>query len=186
MLPVRPSRSTPTAPLAPPRPSRMWAVLTGLFWGTISGVLVHVLVQVILAPALASQAIPALLLSLVQSAGWSAVWGAVWGAMWGVCRRPAAPVASGGPTPSGRILTGAILGGVLGIGVSILVGLAPVGMRDTPEGAVLEVLLSVDWSAGSMALQQTLRACLVAMQAHALPGAMVGVLLGLVWGACRR
>jgi hypothetical protein len=164
----------------------MWTVLTGAFWGTISGVLMRVLVQVILIPALASQADPALLLALVWGAGWSAVGGAVWGAVWGVCRRPAAPVASGGPTASGRILTGALLGGVLGIGVSILVGMAPVGMRDTPEGSVLETLLSVDWSTTLPALQQTLRACLAAKQEHAIPGATVGVLLGLVWGACRR
>jgi hypothetical protein len=183
---VRPPRPTSTAPLSPPRPSRLWAVLTGVFWGTISGVLVYVLGQVILAPAFASQAVPAVLWALVGGAQGSALWGAVWGVMWGACRRPAAPVASGGPAPLGRILTGAILGGVLGIGASILVGMTPVGMRDTPAGTVLERLLNVDWSATLPALRQTLLASLTSMQEHALPGASVGVLLGLVWGACRR
>ena len=183
---VRPPRPTSTAPLSPPRPSWLWAVLTGVFWGAISGVLVHVLGQVILSPAFASQAVPAVLWALLWGAQGSAVWGALWGVMWGACRRPAAPVASGGPAPLGRILTGAILGGGLGIGASILVGMTPVGMRDTPAGTVLEMLLNVDWSAPLPALRQTLLASLIGIQEHAIPGAIVGVLLGLVWGACRR
>jgi hypothetical protein len=75
---------------------------------------------------------------------------------------------------------------MLGIGASILVGMTPVGIRDTPEGAVLEVLLNIDWSATLPALRQTLLASLIGMQEHAIPGAIVGVLLGFVWGACRR
>jgi hypothetical protein len=183
---VRPPHPTPTAPLSPPRPSRRWAVLTGAFWGAISGALVRVLVQVVLSPALVSQAVPAVLWALVWGTRWSAVWGAVRGAVWGACRRPAAPVASGGPAPLGRIFTGVIWGGMLGIGASILVGMTPVGIRDTPEGAVLEVLLNIDWSATLPALRQTLLASLTGMQEHVIPGAIVGVLLGFVWGACRR
>jgi len=183
---VRPPRPTPPASLSPPRPSRMWAVLTGAFWGAISGALVRMLLQGVLSPALASQAVPDVLWALVWGSRWSAMWGTVWGVVWGACRRPAAPMASGGPALFDRILSGAILGSVLGIGASILVGMTPVGMRNTPAGAVLEVLLNVDWSATLPALRQALRASLTGMQEHAIPGAIVGVLLGLVWGACRR
>jgi len=75
---------------------------------------------------------------------------------------------------------------MLGIGASILVGMTPVGMPNTPEGAVLEMLLNVDWSATLPALRQLLLASLTGLQEHAIPGAIVGVFLGLIWGACRR
>jgi hypothetical protein len=83
-------------------------------------------------------------------------------------------------------LTGAILGGGLGIVASILVGMTPIGMRDAPASAALEALLNVDWGKAIPTFQQILLAWRADIQGHAIPGAIVGVFLGMVWGACRR
>lgn len=174
--------STPTASLALPQPSRMKSIVAGVFWGAVSGTLVRVFVQIILASSFLLRAVP----DVLWGARWSTLWGVVWGAAWGVCRRPAVPVAHGGPAALGRILTGAILGSGLGIGASVLVGITPIGVQDTPQGAVLEMLFNVDWNATLLAFRQILLASLAGMQEHAIPGAIVGGLLGIIWGTCRR
>lgn len=176
-------RPTPPAPLSSPLSSRVRSVLTGAFWGAISGALVRVLVQVALAPSPTLQAVPGVLWAL----GWGARWSVVWGTVWGACRSPASPVARGGPSPLGRILTGAIMGGGLGIGVSILVGMTPIGLSDVPQGAIVATLINADWSAPLQLFRQGVRlAWHAGVQEYAIPGAIVGVLLGSVWGACRR
>ena len=88
-------------------------------------------------------------------------------------------LSQGGPTPWGRILSG----GILGVGVRILMGLTPIGLRTAPEDALVEALLKVDWRAALPTFQRALQP---AIQKHAIAGAYASALLGIVWGACRR
>jgi hypothetical protein len=177
---------TPTLSPAPRRPSRAKSALTGAVGGALSGALLSILMQLILAPSLVSQPFPEVLWTLGWRARWSVVWGLVWGFVWGVCRRPAVPASQGGPSPLSRLLSGVILGSGLGIAVSVLVGMTPVGLHNTPDGAVAERLLNMGWSTALPAFRQLLLQWLAGLQTYALSGAVVGGVLGLVWGACQR
>ena len=193
--PLPPTRPTsvaaapsPTPMLSPSlrQPSRARSALTGAVWGALCGALVSILVQLILMPSLASQPLPEVLWTFGWRARWSVVWGLVWGIVWGLWRRPAVPASQGGPSPLNRILSGIILGSGLGIAVSVLVGMTPVGLQTTPDGAVVETLLNMDWSTALPAFRQMLLPWLAGLQKYALSGAVVGGVLGLLWGACRR
>jgi hypothetical protein len=68
----------------------------------------------------------------------------------------------------------------------MLVGMAPIGLRDTAEGSVVAALLNVDWGTTLPAFRQMLFPWLASIQEAAISGACVGTLLGIVWGAFRR
>ncbi len=174
---------TPPVPRATSRPSWMRSVLSGALWGAISGALVWLLVRVLLAPTLALQANLDMLWTLGWGARWSVAWGVFWGMFWGACRRPAIPVSQGGPSPWGRILSGGILGVGIGVGVSMMMGLTPIGLSTAPEDALVEALLRVDWRGALPTIQQALH---TGFQKYAISGASIGAFLGIVWGACGR
>ena len=91
----------------------------------------------------------------------------------------------GGPTALSRVLSGTILGGGLGLAASILIGVTPIGVRDTPEGAVVEALLNVDLGTFPT-FREMLLLWWASFQDEALSGTCVGGLLGIAWGAFRR
>jgi hypothetical protein len=178
-LPTMPTTASRTPALA----SRRESVLRGAFWGVVSGVLLSMIVYAIMQRSLAPETSLVILWEAVQQAGGSAVWGAVWGTMWGIGRRPAA---SGRASRPGRILTGAVLGAMLGMLTSTLLGGTPGYTSSMPQGTLPELLRTAAWDAPLTLMRELGRALVAGMQLHALPGAIVGSILGIVWGAWGR
>ena len=180
--PLRTSGS-PTA-VSFPRPAPPWrlrSVLRGAFWGTVAAVLVHLLVSVILHRPLMPETLLMILGEAWQKAGGSAMWGALWGALWEIGRRS---WLSGSPAWSRS--TGALLGAMMGMLTSTLLGMTPGSTTSISPSAWLAMLHSVPWHAPLPLLREMLRAFVASMYLHALPGASVGIALGLVWGMWRR
>ena len=172
-----------TASRPPALASRRASVLRGAFWGVVSGVLVSLIVSALMQRSLAPETSLGMLWEAVQQAGGSAVWGAVWGTMWGIGRRP---VASGRASRPGRILTGAVLGAMVGMLTSTLLGGTPGSTSAMPQGPVPAWLRTAAWDAPLTLMREIGRALVAGIQLHALPGASVGSILGMVWGACGR
>jgi hypothetical protein len=165
------------------RPSRLASVLLEAFWGTVSGVLLSTIVYVLMQRPLVPETLPITLWETVQKTGGSAVWGVVWGTMWGMGRRP---VVSGHGSRLRSTLTGAVLGAVLGMLTSTLLGITPGYTMSMPQSTVLAWLLSATWHASLPLLRETVAAFVASLPLHALPGIIVGAALGVVWGAWRR
>ena len=55
-----------------------------------------------------------------------------------------------------------------------------------PQNTVLELLVSATWQASLPRIRETFGACMASLPLHALPGTIVGTILGVVWGAWRR
>ena len=185
------STTTPPSPRPMPaaaspasrRPSRLSSALTGTLWGTVSGALLGALIHVALDPSIAQDPIPLILLGALWRVGWGAVWGAVWGTMWGACRLPTTSGISG---RFRDIITGAILGACLGIMTSAMVDGTPGSLMDTSWNTFLEALLNVQWHAILPMAQDILLECIRRVRLHAIPGTVVGTILGIIWGACGR
>jgi hypothetical protein len=109
--------------------------------------------------------------------------GAVWGAMWGACRLP---LASGVSRRLGVMITGAMLGACLGIMSSAIVGVTPGSLVDAYRGTFLEVFTGAQWRALLPIAQEMLYGFIRSAQLHVIPGAVVGTVLGIVWGACGK
>jgi serine/threonine protein kinase len=174
-------RPSPSRALA--RPSLLASVCLGALWGTVSGVLLSMIVYVLMQRPRVSGPLPVMVWESVQQAGGSAIWGGVWGTMWGMCRRPAGP---GHNSRLRRILTGAVLGAVLGLLTSALLGLTPGSTMSMPQHTVLELLGSATWHASLPRIREMFGAFVASLPLHALPGTILGTILGIVWGVWRR
>jgi hypothetical protein len=75
---------------------------------------------------------------------------------------------------------------MLGMLTSTLLGGTPGYTRSMPQNTLLELLRSAAWHAPLSLMREIGRALVASMQLHALPGAIVGSILGIVWGAWRR
>jgi hypothetical protein len=155
----------------------------GAFWGTVSGVLLSTIVYVLLQHRLVPETLPLILWETVQKTGGSAVWGVVWGSMWGICRRPAV---SGHGSRLRSTLTGAVLGAVLGMLTSTLLGITPGYTISMPQSTVLALLINAIGHASLPLIRETFDVFVASLPLHALPGTIVGTALGVVWGAWRR
>lgn len=171
---------------APRRLSRVRSAFTGALWGGVSAVLLGAIVHVIFVsfdPHIPQDVTLSVIGETVWKAGWGVVWGAVWGAMWGACRLP---LASGVSRRLGGMITGAMLGACLGIVSSAIVGVTPGSLVDTHRSTFLEVLTGAQWRAWLSTAQEILLGFIRSAQPHVIPGAVVGTLLGVVWGACGK
>lgn len=165
------------------RPSRLASVLMGAFWGTVSGMLLSTIVYVLMQHRLVPETLPLILWETVQKTGGSAVWGVVWGTLWGICRRPAV---SGHGSRLRSTLTGAVLGAVLGMLTSTLLGITPGYTISIPQSTVLALLINAIGHASLPLIRETFGVFVASLPLHALPGTIVGTALGVVWGAWRR
>jgi serine/threonine protein kinase len=177
-----PTMATPSL-LSQTRPSWLWSICTGMFWGAIAGVLMSVIVYVMMHRPPALNALPAVLVEAGLHTGWSVGWGIVWGGLWGLWRRPA--LATRIPRFK-SMLTGAVCGAVLGIVASTLLGLTPGLTAPFPQDAFLLWLKNATWNPPLPAMQDILRQGLLSLRLHAVPGAIVGTGLGTLWGMWRR
>jgi hypothetical protein len=178
-----PPRPVPAAAAPSRRPSRLSSALTGTLWGVVSGAFLGGLVHVTLAPRIAQDPLPLILLGALWQVGWGVVWGAVWGTMWGACRLP---TTSGISRRLRGMITGAMLGACLGIITSAMVDGTPGGLVDTSPHPFLESLLNMPWHATLPMLQDLCLDCIRRLRLHAIPGTVVGTILGIIWGACGR
>jgi hypothetical protein len=79
-----------------------------------------------------------------------------------------------------------MLGACLGIMTSAMVDATPGGLVDTSQNTFLEALLNVQWHAILPMVQDILLECIRRVRLHAIPGTVVGTILGIIWGACGR
>jgi hypothetical protein len=158
-------------------------VLLGCFWGTVSGVLVSTIVSVLMQRPLLPETLPVIVWESVQQAGGSALWGVVWGTLWGLCRSPGV---RGHGSRLRRIGTGAVLGAVLGMLTSTLLGITPGYTTAMPQNTVLAWLGRAPWQAPLPRIREALSAFMASLPWQAPPGTIVGTILGGVWGAWRR
>ena len=84
------------------------------------------------------------------------------------------------------MITGAILGACLGIMTSAMVDGTPGGLIDPSWNTFLEVLLNEQWHAILPMVQDILLEYIMRVPLHAIPGTVVGTILGIIWGACGR
>jgi hypothetical protein len=174
----------PAAAVSFPRQSPPWrlrSVLRGAFWGTVAAVLVHLLVAVLLHRPLMPETLLVVLGEAGQKAGGSALWGALWGTVWEMGRRPGIS-----RSPAWSRSTGALLGAMVGMLTSTLLGMTPGSTTSLSPSAWLAMLHNAPWHAPLPFLREMLRAFVASLYVHALPGASVGIALGLVWGTWRR
>jgi len=84
------------------------------------------------------------------------------------------------------MITGAMLGACLGIMSSAIVGVTPGSLVDAYRGTFLEVFTGAQWRALLPIAQEMLYGFIRSAQLHVIPGAVVGTVLGIVWGACGK
>ena len=75
---------------------------------------------------------------------------------------------------------------MLGMLTSTLLGGTPGYTRSIPQSALPELLRSAAWDAPLTLMREIGRTLVASMQLHALPGAIAGSILGVVWGAWGR
>jgi hypothetical protein len=79
-----------------------------------------------------------------------------------------------------------MLGACLGIITSAMVDGTPGGLMHRSWNTFLEALLKVQWHAILPMVQDILLECIRRVRLHAIPGTVVGTMLGIIWGACGR
>jgi hypothetical protein len=83
-------------------------------------------------------------------------------------------------------MTGAMLGACLGIITSAVVDGTPGGLMHTSWNTFLEALRKVQWHAILPMAQDILLECIRRARLHAIPGTVVGTILGISWGVYGR
>jgi hypothetical protein len=79
-----------------------------------------------------------------------------------------------------------VLGAVLGMLTSTLLGITPGYTMAMPPNTVLAWLGRAPWHTSLPSMREALSAFVASVPLQAPPGTIVGTILGIVWGAWRR